>query len=206
MRGRPTTRGQRWPIRVQTFDDRPHIKRWGDYRGFLDKEAALDFATLIAKQATARGDTINVRVREGRRTIFLLEGGSGATRENQLSPFVAQTRADAAQIERNRLVRLLQQADGSVAGAATLAGIDRTNFRRTLHRHGIDPNEELRQGVAKLREAFQRVMRIALRWMHKEPAAGDDRAELERLTLELGDLGSPTTSDALKKGAETHVG
>jgi len=34
---------------------------------------------------------------------------------------------------------VMQNARGSVSAAARLAGLDRTNFRRLLQRHGIDP-------------------------------------------------------------------
>ncbi len=48
-------------------------------------------------------------------------------------------RRAAAEFERSYLLRILGQAQGSIAGAARAAGIDRTNFRRLLQRHGIDP-------------------------------------------------------------------
>ena len=50
----------------------------------------------------------------------------------------AKRRASAA-FEKRYLVRVMEQAKGSVSEAARLAGLDRTNFRRLLQRHGIDP-------------------------------------------------------------------
>jgi len=47
-------------------------------------------------------------------------------------------RRAAADFERAYLLRLLEQSKGSIVSAARQAGIDRTNFRRLLHRHGID--------------------------------------------------------------------
>jgi DNA-binding NtrC family response regulator len=45
----------------------------------------------------------------------------------------------SAQFERDYLQQIMQRAQGSVAEAARLAGLDRTNFRRLLQRHNIDP-------------------------------------------------------------------
>ena len=45
-------------------------------------------------------------------------------------------RQSAAEFERCYLVSLMQRA-GSVSEAARLAGLDRTNFRRLLSRHGL---------------------------------------------------------------------
>lgn len=56
----------------------------------------------------------------------------------QLSLTEAKRRVSAA-FERDYLQQIMQRAHGSVAEAARLAGIDRTNFRRLLQRHNIDP-------------------------------------------------------------------
>ncbi|HEY1816860.1 MAG TPA: sigma-54 dependent transcriptional regulator [Kofleriaceae bacterium] len=49
----------------------------------------------------------------------------------------AKRRASSA-FEKRYLVRVMEKAKGSVSEAARLAGLDRTNFRRLLQRHGID--------------------------------------------------------------------
>jgi two-component system, NtrC family, response regulator HydG len=49
----------------------------------------------------------------------------------------AKRRASAA-FEKRYLMRVMEKAKGSVSEAARLAGLDRTNFRRLLQRHGID--------------------------------------------------------------------
>jgi two-component system, NtrC family, response regulator HydG len=49
----------------------------------------------------------------------------------------AKRRAGAA-FEKRYLMRVMEKAKGSVSEAARLAGLDRTNFRRLLQRHGID--------------------------------------------------------------------
>ena len=46
-------------------------------------------------------------------------------------------RSAAKAFERDYLARLMEQAKGSVKGAARLAGVDRTNFRRLLQRSGL---------------------------------------------------------------------
>lgn len=53
-----------------------------------------------------------------------------------VEPLTAAKRLSAAEFERCYLVNLMQRA-GSVSEAARLAGLDRTNFRRLLNRHGL---------------------------------------------------------------------
>jgi transcriptional regulator with GAF, ATPase, and Fis domain len=43
----------------------------------------------------------------------------------------------STQLERCYLASVMEKAGGSVSEAARLAGLDRTNFRRLLHRYGI---------------------------------------------------------------------
>lgn len=52
-------------------------------------------------------------------------------------PLVDAKRLVAAAFERRYLVRLMERATGSVSEGARLAGLDRTNFRRLLQRHGL---------------------------------------------------------------------
>ena len=53
-----------------------------------------------------------------------------------IEPLTEAKRQSAATFERCYLVNLMQRA-GSVSEAARLAGLDRTNFRRLLSRHGL---------------------------------------------------------------------
>ncbi len=48
-------------------------------------------------------------------------------------------RRAASDFEKRYLIKVLDKARGSVSEAARLAGLDRTNFRRLIQRHGIDP-------------------------------------------------------------------
>lgn len=43
----------------------------------------------------------------------------------------------AAEFERRYLVRVMDRAQGSISEGARQTGIDRTNFRRLLQRHGL---------------------------------------------------------------------
>lgn len=52
-------------------------------------------------------------------------------------PLTEAKRLAAAEFERGYLVRVMARASGSVSEGARLAGLDRTNFRRLLHRHGL---------------------------------------------------------------------
>jgi len=48
-------------------------------------------------------------------------------------------RRAASDFEKRYLLKVLERSKGSVSEAARIAGIDRTNFRRLLQRHGLDP-------------------------------------------------------------------
>lgn len=52
-------------------------------------------------------------------------------------PLTEAKRLAAAAFERGYLARAMESAKGSVTDAARLAGVDRSNFRRLLQRHGL---------------------------------------------------------------------
>lgn len=56
-----------------------------------------------------------------------------------LLPLTEAKRQASMAFENRYLIRVMVKAKGSVSEGARLAGLDRTNFRRLLHRHGIDP-------------------------------------------------------------------
>jgi DNA-binding NtrC family response regulator len=59
--------------------------------------------------------------------------------DDELLPLTEAKRRASSSYERAYLVRVMERAKGSVSEAARLAGLDRTNFRRLLQRHGLDP-------------------------------------------------------------------
>ena len=63
---------------------------------------------------------------------------SVTTEDDQLPPLTEAKRRAAAVFEKNYLTMAMERAKGSISEAARLAGLDRTNFRRLLQRHGID--------------------------------------------------------------------
>ncbi|HEY0990644.1 MAG TPA: sigma-54 dependent transcriptional regulator, partial [Kofleriaceae bacterium] len=62
----------------------------------------------------------------------------GSGDDDQLPPLTEAKRRASAEFEKNYLNMAMERAKGSISEAARLAGLDRTNFRRLLQRHGID--------------------------------------------------------------------
>jgi two-component system response regulator HydG len=61
--------------------------------------------------------------------------------DEQLPPLTEAKRRASAVFEKNYLTVAMERAKGSISEAARLAGLDRTNFRRLLQRHGIDATQ-----------------------------------------------------------------
>ncbi len=59
--------------------------------------------------------------------------------EDPLEPLTEAKRRAGAAFEKKYLHAAMERAKGSVSEAARLSGLDRTNFRRLLQRHGLDP-------------------------------------------------------------------
>jgi two-component system response regulator HydG len=68
-------------------------------------------------------------------TIQVADADGG---DDQLPPLTEAKRRASAVFEKNYLTLAMERAKGSISEAARLAGLDRTNFRRLLQRHGID--------------------------------------------------------------------
>jgi two-component system, NtrC family, response regulator GlrR len=64
---------------------------------------------------------------------------AGDRSDDELVPLTEAKRRASADFEKRYLVRVMERAKGSVSEAARLSGLDRTNFRRLLQRHAIDP-------------------------------------------------------------------
>ena len=63
---------------------------------------------------------------------------SNAREDGELEPLTEAKRRAGAAFEKRYLIAAMEKAKGSVSEAARLAGLDRTNFRRLLQRHGLD--------------------------------------------------------------------
>jgi two-component system response regulator HydG len=58
--------------------------------------------------------------------------------DGELEPLTEAKRRASAAFEKRYLIKVMEKAKGSVSEAARMSGLDRTNFRRLLQRHGID--------------------------------------------------------------------
>jgi DNA-binding NtrC family response regulator len=65
---------------------------------------------------------------------------SWANDSDELTPLTEAKRRASSAFEKRYLTRVMERAKGSVSEAARLAGLDRTNFRRLLQRHGLEPS------------------------------------------------------------------
>jgi DNA-binding NtrC family response regulator len=100
---------------------------------------------LVHAMALHQGETIAVeslpqqigaRLRGGKpASIAMTDDGLG----DDLLPLTEAKRRASTGFERRYLLHVMQRSKGSVSEAARLAQLDRTNFRRLLQRHGIDP-------------------------------------------------------------------
>jgi two-component system response regulator HydG len=105
-------------------------------------ENAVLHAIALARGGTLEVDTLPPRVRE--HFAPPVAAGASATApdpviEDGITLTEAKRRA-AHEFEKRYLTKVLERAKGSVSEAARIAGLDRTNFRRLVQRHGLDPN------------------------------------------------------------------
>jgi transcriptional regulator with GAF, ATPase, and Fis domain len=96
----------------------------------LDRE----IAEVLAKKTGRRHGPSG-----GRHHATIRECGTWAP-DATVEPLTEAKRLSAAEFERCYLVNLMRRA-GSVSEGARLSGLDRTNFRRLLSRHGLRSRE-----------------------------------------------------------------
>jgi DNA-binding NtrC family response regulator len=107
----------------------------------LTKGSAIDLMSLPTSLSTTRKMP---RLGNGSEPMASVEDPEASAApdvgdiSSDMSLSEAKKRA-AAEFERAYLLKLLEQNRGSVSAAARVASIDRTNFRRLLQRHNIDP-------------------------------------------------------------------
>ena len=93
-------------------------------------ELEREIAQILAKKPSGR------HAASGRRHHATIRECATWVPEATIEPLTEAKRQSATEFERCYLVNLMQRA-GSVSEAARLAGLDRTNFRRLLSRHGL---------------------------------------------------------------------
>ena len=76
-----------------------------------------------------------------RRAAAATAGVAISDDDDELTPLTEAKRRASAVFEKRYLMRVMERSKGSVSEAARLAGLDRTNFRRLLQRHGIDADD-----------------------------------------------------------------
>ena len=109
------------------------------------------------------------------------------TRDDLSTSLTEAKRRAASEFEKRYLTRVMEKSKGSVSEAARLAGLDRTNFRRLLQRHGSIRDV---QGLAAA--AHGRTQRDA----DEQPAARRQRAAgLAAAAAGAGDVGVDVAGD-----------
>jgi len=113
-------------------------------------ENAVLHAIALAHDGALDIDTLPPRVREhfaaavGGGGTGALTPAAGAAYEPVIEDGITLTEAKrraAHEFEKRYLTKVLERAKGSVSEAARIAGLDRTNFRRLVQRHGLDPTK-----------------------------------------------------------------
>ncbi len=104
-------------------------------------ENALLHAIALSGDDRIEPSALPARIGGGVPRIALGSGMIGRVDDLDGVPLTEAKRRAGLDFERVFLVRLMERTHGSVAAAARIAGIDRTNFRRLLQRHQIDTSQ-----------------------------------------------------------------
>jgi DNA-binding NtrC family response regulator len=96
---------------------------------------------LLHAIALHRGETIGIESLPAAVSGRGRTNGAGVevTDDGELTPLTEAKRRASSAFEKRYLTRVMEKSKGSVSEAARMAGLDRTNFRRLLQRHGLDP-------------------------------------------------------------------
>jgi two-component system, NtrC family, response regulator HydG len=102
---------------------------------------------LLQAIALTQGDVIlpeslpsSIVVRPGGRSALGAVTADGLD-DDVLPPLTDAKRQASARFEKDYLMKAMERAKGSIAEAARLSGVDRTNFRRLLQRHNVDASK-----------------------------------------------------------------
>jgi DNA-binding NtrC family response regulator len=97
---------------------------------------------ILHAVSLARGDSIDLDLLPRRVIENVRPNTTGAPATDLVwsdeLPLTEAKRRAASDFEKRYLMRVLERAHGTIAEAARMAGLDRSNFRRLLQRHGID--------------------------------------------------------------------
>jgi two-component system, NtrC family, response regulator AtoC len=112
-------------------------------------EALVDYAwpgnvrelenSILGALALRQGDLIEVAALPRRIVEAARPPATAPPVPDIEEPLADAKRKAMVDFERDYLRKVLDQTHGNVAEAARRTGVDRSNFRRLLHRHGIDP-------------------------------------------------------------------
>jgi DNA-binding NtrC family response regulator len=103
---------------------------------------------ILGAVALRHGDAIDVAALPRRIVEAARPSANAAVVPDTEQALAEAKRRAMIDFERAYLERVLDLTKGNVAEAARRTGVDRSNFRRLLHRHGIDPESYRETGGA----------------------------------------------------------
>jgi two-component system response regulator HydG len=104
-------------------------------------ENAILHAIALHSGDVLRPESLPPQIIGRKRGEVLSQSPSGGGDDGELVPLTEAKRHASSEFERRYLVRVMERAKGSVSEAARLAGLDRTNFRRLLQKHGLESTQ-----------------------------------------------------------------
>ena len=98
-------------------------------------ENALLHAIALGHHDVIDAEALPLRERKAASSVAL----PSVRDDDELLPLTEAKRRASSSYEKSYLIRVMEKANGSVSEGARMSGLDRTNFRRLLQRHGLDP-------------------------------------------------------------------